>query len=538
MASEPDPSYETSRNLLGQAPLSHLGHQLWDTRTGSSPRESAHFTGRNSQDGPSRSSSTRRVGDRPRSAQSAPRASFTEEKEVQPLDESPKSKNEWEWMSNVDWEEYFMDLNENAPPKSLDCGSEGHIASLTGYHELLCIGSPHPQCGMIYMMGRFPRTAEAVLARVERRDQTGSKGTFGIQFLPNPENEYSLRGCVVRGLINHRWPHAQYGFGSPKFSGSGWYEQSTFVNDGIIYQVTRITNGAEELKTNAGDTAKPPICKFRVGGPVSFGCLCAIPEWGAQQHQADIQLHEDSKVLTCNVTMTVPRCQTSSFTRCSFHMELFVNGEKRSIKLQKKDELHGSRSGSGKELETDLSSVHTVRLVPGKESVIVLAMSLGNGITSPRIHHSMPTSQSVKTILGVENDVERGVFNQSGSLWFFNQQEDDFLDSSDLNAMARTSEYLLSVSSLYLKPFDMSDSSSLTVLLDAIKDSKGRQGESQPEIDPASIELPREPVQEAAEGSNGNTQSLTWSTHGTWLEAAVMVENVLFAPYVDIKSVL
>lgn len=553
MASEPGPSTGTPRHSLDQAFAPHLGRHLRGAWSTGSPRESAHISARTSQDGPSRTSSTRRASDRPRSAQSRPRVSFAEDAE--PPTEPPEGENEWEWMYDVDYQDFFMFLNEDGAPKSLDCGSEGHTASLTRWHELLCMSSPHPNCGMIYVMGRFPRSAEAVVSRVERRDQTGGKGTFGIQFMPDSEGKFFLGDDVARGLINHRWPHIQYEFLSKATMRTGYYEQCTFVNDGTVYQVTRITPDrfmSEESKAVVGDT-KTRTCKFRIGGLVSFGCLCGArknPRLSSnlQLHHPKLQLHDDSKVLTCNATIDGQYCELGKPIHCSLHMELFVNGEKRPIELQKKNELLGTNADLSERHETDLSSIHTVTLVPDKESIIVLAITLENGITPPKIHNSMPTSSSVKAILGVENDTQKGIYNQSGNLWFLNRQESDFFDKDDLHAIARTSEYLLSVSARYFEPFDMSDANSLAVLGAAQEPRKhstassqasiSQQDKAQPEIDPASIALPERVPENDDEVNGERTEKLTWCPHGKWLPSAIFVENNLFAPFIDLESIL
>ena len=446
-------------------------------------------------------------------------------------------------------EDFYVTLNREGPAKTLDCGSEGHIASVTNWHELLYMSAPDEQCGTVYMMGRFPRRAEALLARAQRRDQTGGKGTFGIQFIPDVTREYSLGGCYTRGLINHRWPHIQYHFLSEKNFHDGWYEQETFVNDGVVYQVTRVTPGPEksqDLKTGA-ENAIPKSCQFKVGGPVSFGCLCRSTDGRAEpeHHRSSVSESEETNVLTCNVTMNDSVCVARDPKHYTLHMELFVNGEKRAFKLQNTPLLANDTGDPAElKLETDLTSIHTVDLEPDKECVLVLAMTLASGTTFPRLHQQAPTSEDVQIILGVQNDPKRGIYNQSGNIWPFDRQEGDSITRGDLHSIARTSEYLLSVSCYYFKAFDMSDGQSLQMLTSEDLTPKPPQAtetaEGQPEPDPTLISLPEEILEENInETRDGPTRNLlTWDSKATWLESAIFVENIFFAPDVNLGSVL
>ena len=442
-----------------------------------------------------------------------------------------------------------MTLNREGPAKTLDCGSEGHIASVTNWHELLYISAPDEQCGTVYMMGRFPRRAEALLARAQRRDQSGGKGTFGIQFMPDATREYSLGGCYTRGLVNHRWPHIQYHFLSEKNFHDGWYEQETFVNDGVIYQVTRVTPGPEksqDLKTGAENTI-PKSCQFKVGGPVSFGCLCSSADSrpDPERHRSSIVENEETNVLTCNIVMDDNACVAEGSKCFTLHMELFVNGEKRPLKLHN-TQLLVNNAGDPAEpkLETDLTSIHTVDLEPDKECVLVLAMTLASGSTSPRLHQQAPTSEDVQVILGVQNDTKRGIYNQSGNIWPFDRQEGDSINRGDLHSIARTSEYLLSVSCHYFKAFGMSDTQSLQILTSKdpapkpSQDTKAASG--QPEPDPTLVSLPDEIREEDINKTDDEPtrNTLTWDSKATWLESAIFVENIFFAPDVNLALVL
>ena len=446
-----------------------------------------------------------------------------------------------------------MNLNDDGPVKTLDCGSEGYIASVTHWHELLYLSAPDPQCGSVYIMGRFPRTAEALLARAHRRDQSGGKGTFGIQFLP--DENFSLGECYTRGLINHRWPHIQYEFVSEDIFGYSTYEQDTFVNDGVVYQLTRIMPGHKKRRRDTKgpqSTSIPPI-KMKIGGPASFGCLCTVEHTSESlRHRSQILGQGDDRMLTC--AFALDQCEAELPKRGSLHMELFKNGEKQRLHVGDKQRLPTRTDDStGKGVETDLSSIHTIHLEPQKECIVIFALSITNGTTQPRVHRKAPTSDDVQTILGVKNDAKKGIYNQTGNLWSFSLPENDLLKRNDLQAVARTCEYLLSVSCLYFKSFNMKDSHSLQELLshyasdndsERVKYSETvayrMDAETRQDGNPCNIALPEEAPEDNADSlGRGSTENrLGWMPHGRWLETAVFIENLFFMPSANIRGIL
>ena len=573
---QPQSQAADARSTTSPRASLHARHSTNDTtRDALSSSNGSNSIVRDSQTSPLRVSngSIHSAGDDTGSVRSVARESLADAPESPP--KPAEWENEWHWMFDVDFgalsicvaylaltlilllEDFYMTLNRDGPAKTLDCGSEGHIASVTNWHELLYINAPDEQCGSVYMMGRFPRRAEALLARAQRRDQSGGKGTFGIQFLPDATREYSLGGCYTRGLINHRWPHIQYHFLSEKNFHDGWYEQETFVNEGVIYQVTRVTPGPEksqDLKTSV-QSAIPKTCQFKVGGPVSFGCLCTTedgsPEGGP--HHSEIVENEDTNVLTCNVSMDHVACIAEPPKRCTLHMELFINGVKRPLR-NKQHSVNSIRESPGPKVETDLSSIHTVNLEADKECVIVLALTLTSGSTPARSHQRAPTSEDVQIILGVKNSTEHGIHNQSGNIWPSDRQEGDIIARSDLHSIARTSEYLLSVSCCYFRAFNMSDEQSLQVLTSNPISIERRDSidmtpkppqvaggvDGQPDPDPALISLPEEVSDEHTNEATGEParSSITWNSKATWLESATFVESAFFAPDVSLGTTL
>ena len=177
-----------------------------------------------------------------------------------------------------------MHFQEKFAAKTSDFGDKGYTASLTDWHELLQLTAPDPVCGLIYTRGDFPGTAESILARAQNRDDGGGKGTFGIQLLPDPSLEYQLAERIALGLIHYRWPHLQYVVYSKQEDFLAWFEICSFVYQRAVYQVAHIALSpevdAETQTTQAGIDLRPrsKTFRFRVGGKMSFGCMCTSVE--------------------------------------------------------------------------------------------------------------------------------------------------------------------------------------------------------------------------------------------------------------------
>ena len=163
------------------------------------------------------------------------------------------------------------------PAKSTDFGCDGFTASLTDYHELLQLTAPDKDCGIVFVRGNFPNTPDAILARAQVRDDTGSKGTFDIHFRHDPEDKtsgYELGVRRAQGLANFRWPYTQYELKRKGVdeAAKGSYEGISFIKDGTMFQILRLTSG--RLPRNIADTDTRSI-QFQIGGKVQFGCPCS-----------------------------------------------------------------------------------------------------------------------------------------------------------------------------------------------------------------------------------------------------------------------
>jgi len=125
-------------------------------------------------------------------------------------------------------------------------------ASLSAWHELLQLTAPDRECGVIFARGHFPDNPDAILARAQRRNQTG---TIGLELAIDEETDF-VQESAVQGMINLRWPYSSFrllwaedaesdkpGGGDVHRAGNSFAKTSlcSFVRDGSLYQILRIT---------------------------------------------------------------------------------------------------------------------------------------------------------------------------------------------------------------------------------------------------------------------------------------------------------
>jgi hypothetical protein len=167
------------------------------------------------------------------------------------------------------------------PAKSSDFGADGFTASLTDWHELLQLTAPDKTCGVVFVRGQFPNTPDAILARAQRRDDTGFKGTFGTRLEPAEiDTDLELGERRAQGWVNFRWPYTQYTLKrkDDKLDGnSGTYEEISFVRSGTVFQIIRIKWGSGSSISDLDSTETQDNCtvKVKAGGIVRFGCPCS-----------------------------------------------------------------------------------------------------------------------------------------------------------------------------------------------------------------------------------------------------------------------
>jgi hypothetical protein len=206
----------------------------------------------------------------------------------------------------------------------LDFGAEGFTASLTDWHELLQITSPDPVCGMVYVRGLCPDNPASILARSQRRDDIGEKGTFGLQIQPprleKPQPSALERGDrIAHGLVNFRWPYSQYELkhkGQSKEIDAGdigTCEEISWVNDSTVFQALRVKSASRN---------RIAYVDVRVGGKIRFGCPCC--------NRSTIQDEDDHKGDELTSILSADDFQLSTAS-CLYgkrlEMQLFIDGD-------------------------------------------------------------------------------------------------------------------------------------------------------------------------------------------------------------------
>lgn len=126
-------------------------------------------------------------------------------------DMAERALRELDWLADLHKSQCFTTSEVSCPAKSSDFGADGYTASLTDWHELLQLTAPDGTCGLVFVRGQFPNTPDAILARAQRRDDSGNKGTLGTRLQPAEHNtDLELGERRVQGWINLKWPYSQY----------------------------------------------------------------------------------------------------------------------------------------------------------------------------------------------------------------------------------------------------------------------------------------------------------------------------------------
>jgi hypothetical protein len=314
---------------------------------------------------------------------------------------------------------------------------------LTDWHELLQLTAPDKDCGIVFVRGSFPNTPDAILSRAQRRDDTGNKGTFGLHIIPesaagdvglSQDDEgaptgYRLGARRAQGLANFRWPYMQY-----ELKRKGWtemrggtYEVVSFVKDGTMFQIIRLTPG-RLTKKGPGRYARPvhdtQQIKFRVGGQVQFGCPCS--------NGADQSSTKDFNMKSLNGGLQL--IYDSKEYKHRLEIQVFINGEQQVI-------LANETSSAGI-LEVKVSNDEPT-IVVSTYTLRDLSYSYPKSDTYPMI--PMLSSTKVEDYLGVSNiSVE-----MTDKLWLASlTTQFDAIETIELCAVAKYVELILGVTSV------------------------------------------------------------------------------------------
>jgi hypothetical protein len=346
------------------------------------------------------------------------------------------------------------------PAKSLDFGADGYTASLTDWHELLQYTAPDAICGIVFVRGHFPSTPGAILARAQRRDDTGSKGTFGTQLQQAElDTDLELGYRRAQGWINLRWPYTQYDLKRADDKGEGGtYEEISFVRSGTVYQIIRIKwgHGSSLSDYDSTDTQEKQTIKLKIGGVVQFGCPCSI---GGSV--------KDTFELSSTNSGTTLNCVSEKYQK-RLELELSVNGVKQRVA----DPLRGLHNDSVPGTEVDVSSTHRFELSTDP-LFIVSSYALRNADDNCKTADISDFSD-LDDYLGIRNSS----INMTDRLWTAlcssNYEENEGVESC---VIGRCVEQILSVSAVPLIS-PMGDSQ--TAFSPETSDSQGKSSPEKP----------------------------------------------------------
>jgi hypothetical protein len=261
----------------------------------------------------------------------------------------------------------FTTNEVSCPAKSSDFGADGYTASLTDWHELLQLTAPDETCGLVFVRGQFPNTPDAILARAQRRDDSGSKGTLGTRLQPAElDTDLELGERRVQGWINLKWPFSQYELKKKTdiWDGSGGtLEQISFVRSGTVFQILRLQwgHGTSLSDYDSADAQKHTVT-LRAGGIVQFGCPCSNGGPANRDVFTTSSDHDGDKKLCC----------LSARYQKRLEMRLFINGASQDLAPSTThldvEEVDGT--------EIDLTSLHQIELLDNEPVFIVSTYAL------------------------------------------------------------------------------------------------------------------------------------------------------------------
>lgn len=221
------------------------------------------------------------------------------------------------------------------------------------------------------MRGQFPNTPGAILARAQRRDDTGSKGTFGTRIQQAElDTDLELGERRAQGWVNFRWPYTQYEL--KRKDGlwdehTGTYEEISFVRGGTVFQIARIKWGHGSSLSDYSeslDSQEKQTLRFRTGGIIQFGCPCSN---GGPPDLDTFTLD------SANGKRTGLDCTSQRYQK-RLSMQLFINGAPQNIRIP----LHGLDGEEIRGTELDTSAMHRIELSVGDPTYIVSTYTLQN----------------------------------------------------------------------------------------------------------------------------------------------------------------
>ena len=231
------------------------------------------------------------------------------------------------------------------------------------------------------MRGQFPNTPDAILARAQRRDDTGSKGTFGTRLQrAEIDSDLELGERKAQGWVNFRWPYTQYELkrkGGEWGEHTGTCEEISFIRDGTVCHLMRLRWGhgsSMSEYSSSTDSQERQTIQLKFGGFIQFGCPCSN---GSTPSTDTFQLKPSSSA------GTMFTCSSEKYEK-RLDMQLFVNGIEQNFSAQVG--ALGGDAITGKEVNT--SSTYRIELSVGEPICIVSTYSLRSSREEPQAIHA------------------------------------------------------------------------------------------------------------------------------------------------------
>jgi hypothetical protein len=359
----------------------------------------------------------------------------------------------------------YMTLDVSRPYKSLDFGNDGCTGSVTTWHELLQLTAPDDECGVVFVRGDFPDSAESILARAQRRNQ---KGTWGLGIRISENTDYVLESTPAQGMINLRWPCTRLNFvqkdplfGSVTFAS---YTICSFVKDQNLYQIARIPPsnlpGSAPSVGNgsrAGSTMSALKLDIDVGGMVRFGCCSS--NRGASGGRPAPFCDKYTVIQPENGRSTYTLACASDCHERRLEIRLWVNREPVKLERHLCTEARLCHTDGDSQFDYPnevfgLHAIHQFSMVEEKPITIVASYSLVKSNT-PIVFHAFDVikSANVQKYLGV-SDIS---ISAPYRLWSSVLGHAPGPEAVELNIIGRSVEQILGVSSVPVKQRNAAD---------------------------------------------------------------------------------
>ena len=384
-------------------------------------------------------------------------------------------------LTNLHIDDCFVSHDFSRAAKTVDFGLNGYTGSVGDWHSLQQLTAPDPKCGVVYVRGNFPDTADSMLDRAQT--ETG-RGSFGLKICE--DSGIGLGIFRSQGLLNYRWPLFSYSITKPSTNAVGPKQDEvgtlhicSFVKDGSVFQVVVIRRERTEWDVLSK-------LKFQFGSAVRFGCTCKAGSYTGRSEPNDgrhseevtptpatvdnrtsssqqqtsksrhdsqyyLESREDGKVISA-------RCGSRLYDHVRLDMQLFVNDK---AVIMNRDSTVSSEN------YVDLSTIQESECGSGDRLVVIGMFSLsairsgGHGYLKEQ-----PSSADIADHLGLFSTSKAF----TGKLWLSDQIPRDSADSGiESHTIARCVERIMGVSlvpnigpeSIYLPPeFSLDDDTS------------------------------------------------------------------------------